>query len=128
MNAIDEIMGQVFTACNADIHGRPAQYYTSAADGTGIPINVVVKPDAWRSMFDTGTDDLNFDAFPAMIGVNDVATQPEIVGRGSTGARIIFTAFPSVTWYVRNVGASADYVGAYYDIALTSYNGPINGV
>jgi hypothetical protein len=128
MNIMDSLQASVLKSVNSKVHGRSAMGYLNASDTTGFAFNVIVKPDSWRSVFDTGTDSIDFDAMPAIFCSKDVALTPEQVGRGSTGFRLVFDDVPGVTWYVRNVAASAEYVGGYYDVSLTNYNGPINGV
>jgi hypothetical protein len=127
LNPIDQMSAEVMTACNGPLHGRPAIYYT-VGGATQTPLNVIIKPDAWKSMFDTGSDSLDFEINQCFIGRNDLPTTPVEVGRGTTGDYIIFNDFLSVTWWVRNIGATPDYSGAYYDLVLSNYNGPINGV
>lgn len=115
------LRAQCGTAAQINLIGQPVLY-------AGQQLNIVVSPDNWRSVFDTGSDDLDFNVIPADIGANDIETAPVEVGRGSTGDTIVFDDFPLKTWYVRSLGASAEYVGAYYSVVLADYNGPMNGV
>lgn len=128
MNILDQMQADVFSAVCGPMHGRSAMGYVDANDNTGFAFYPIVAPDAWKSVYDTGTDSIDFDAFPALFGANEVVLEPQQVGRGSTGFRVVFDEHPGVTWYVRNVGASSAYAGAYYNVTLTNYNGPINGV
>ncbi len=127
MNVIDHIQADVFTACNSDLHGR-AGNYRIANTIVDIPMNVVVPPDKWKSVFDTGGSEIDFNIITAYVGANELTVAPLEQGRGTAGDTFVFTDFPSKTWHVRSLGTSAEYAGNYYDIVLADYTGPINGV
>ncbi len=127
MNVVDQIQADVMQAVNGMVHGRPGRYYT-VGDATGTAMNFIVSMDSWKSVFDTGTSEINFNLMKVLISRDDLTSQPSEQGCGTVGDTLIFDDFLSTTWHVREVGSSADYSGSYYDILIADYSGPINGV
>ncbi len=75
-----------------------------------------------------GSGEINFNLMKLLISRDDLAVEPVEQGRGTVGDTLIFDDFLSTTWHVRAVGSSADYSGSYYDVTISDYSGPINGV
>lgn len=94
----------------------------------GVQLGVMVDMDNWKSVFDSGTIDIDFNLMPCTICANDIATMPVEQGRGGAGDTIVFDDFPATTWHVRMLNQSAEYAGSYYGLVITDYNGPMTGV
>ncbi len=127
MNVIDQMQADVMQAVNGDVHGRPGKYYV-VGNATGFATNFIVSMDSWKSVFDTGSSEINFNLMRVLVNRDDLTVEPLEQGRGTVGDTLIFDDFLGTTWHVREVGSSADYSGSYYDVLIADYSGPINGV
>lgn len=110
------------------MHGRAGNYYVAGAPSTAIPMSIVIKVDQHKSVFDTGGIEIDFNLISGLICAKDIPAAPIEQGRGTKGDIFIFSDTPTISWHVRNLGASAVDSGNYYDVVLSDYDGPITGV
>lgn len=92
---------------------------------------VIIEPSLWDSVFDTGTDEIDFNGTTIRISKKDLPFKPQETGRGGAGDNMVFEDVnreSGRTWHVRNLENVADYSGAFYQVLITDYSGPINGV
>ncbi len=126
MNPLDQIQAQVMTAVNGPCHGRAGNYYVLQT-GSAIPCNFIPNMGDFKSVFDTGGAEIDFDVMTGFFSADELTSAPNEMGRGTIGDKFVFTD-DSSTWYIRQVAETAIYGGSYYDVIITNYQGPMTGV
>ncbi len=127
MNTLDTIQAQVMRAVNGPCQGRPGNYRV-AGTVVDIPLNFIPNANRFQSVFDTGGSDVDFDIITGLFSASEVTATPLEQGRGTAGDTWVFSDTTAETWHVKQLAASAENVGSYYDVLMTNYSGPLKGV
>ncbi len=102
---------------------------TFKAQGSGsfISSSLVRAPSEVEEVFDTGTDDLDFDLDVAYQLVSDNAA-PKVTSRDGVGDQFKFSESSSVIWYLRRIVEHGRTGGGWHKYLIANSNGPIEGV
>ncbi len=114
-------------AVNGPCQGRPGNYRVGG-NTPDIPLNFIPDANLFQSVFDTGSTERDFDVIVGYFSAVELIATPLEQGRGSAGDTWVFTDTSSETWHVKQLAASAENAGSYYEVLMTNYSGPLKGV
>ncbi len=122
----DTLMAAVAPDFSAEFAETGATFQAQG-NNTFIASSVTRAPDEVEEVFDTGTDDLDFDLDVLYQPASENAS-PKVTGRDGVGDQFKFSESTSVIWYVRRIVEHGRVGGGYHRLLIANSNGPIEGV
>ncbi len=101
--------------------------FKAQGQGSFIASLLTRAPDEVEEVFDTGTDEIDFDLDVVYQPVSENA-DPKVTGRGGVGDQFKFSESSSVVWYLRKIVEHGRTGGGYHRFLIANSDGPIEGV